>query len=75
MLFLKSDYIPDWDIVTNFSSLLQIVDNLQQSGKIIDMYLILDSASTVRVEAGSTSHLRMAAMLNGPTGGAKTIDL
>ena len=37
--------------------------------------LILDSASTVRVETGSTSHLRMAAMLNDPTGGAKTIDL
>ena len=27
----------------------------------------LDSASVVMVEAGSTSHFRMAAMLNGPT--------
>ena len=33
----------------------------------IDMYLYLDSASVVMVEAGSTSHFRMAAMLNGPT--------
>ena len=33
----------------------------------IDMYLYLDSASIVMVEAGSTSHFRMAAMLNGPT--------
>ena len=32
---------------------------------IIDMYLYLDSASVVMVEAGSTSHFRMAAMLNG----------
>ena len=35
--------------------------------KFIDMYLYLDSASVVMVEAGSTSHFRMAAMLNGPT--------
>ena len=34
-----------------------------------------ENITTVRIEAGSTSHLRMAAMLNGPTGGAKTIDL
>ena len=33
----------------------------------IDMYLYLDSASVVMVEAGGTSHFRMAAMLNGPT--------
>ena len=32
----------------------------------IDMYLYLDSVSIVMVEAGTTSHFRMAAMLNGP---------
>ena len=34
--------------------------------KTIDMYLYLDSASVVMVEAGSTSHFRMAAMLMAP---------
>ena len=41
--------------------------NLNFGGDLtIDMYLYLDSASVVMVEAGSTSHFRMAAMLNGP---------
>ena len=34
--------------------------------EIIDMYLILDSALLLGIEAGSTSYLSPAAMLNGP---------
>ena len=46
---------------------LRNVINIQLGVDHIDMYLYLDSASVVMVEAGSTSHFRMAAMLNGPT--------